>query len=92
MARRKVGGSFQDFLMRDCVLGEESMYEMNRHGALADRRRNPFNAAGSRVAYRKYPRYARFKQEWRTSERPTKVVVSHKIWSSDNKSLVVQDK
>jgi hypothetical protein len=43
------------------------MHEMDRHCALANRRRNPFDAAGSRVNHRKYSRHTGLEQ---SGERP----------------------
>jgi hypothetical protein len=44
-----------------CAIGEETMYEMNRHRALADCRRNPLDAAGPCVADGKYSRHTRLR-------------------------------
>jgi len=65
------------------------MYEMNRHRALADCRRNSLDAAGRCVADGKYSRHTRLAQKRGTAQRPLKFVVFDEVWARNDESLIV---
>ena len=68
------------------------MNEMDRHCALADRRRNLLDAAGPDVSDRKYSRYTRLEQKRGTAQRPFKVVIFSEVWASNDEAFLIQDK